>query len=253
VLTLRDYADHVADVCLSREPPRADLDALGGEPRRWLRYRRMVRRRLSDIVRAAFPRFLDALGETSFAALEDAFFEARMLASPLIRDVPGELLAFLEGRGARETVGLPAHVMDLARLEWAERAVAYDEDDLDDAGALAMENPVVLTRAHRLLSLEHAVHVVDEGAPVTPERRATTLCVYRDAETHTVRVLHTTPAAHALLEELSSAKVCLREGVERAAARTGAVVDLPFIEAVSDLLADFSSRGIVRGARAESS
>jgi hypothetical protein len=211
----------------------------------------MVRRRLSDILRAAFPRLEAALGEESFAALEEGFFHSRRLVSPFIRDVPRELLDWLVGGTVEARSVSEPYLRELAQLEWAERAVAYAEDDDGATAPLAMEANVLLTRAHRLLAFEHAVHRFDLEDPRAPEALPTRLCVYRDLESHAACVLEMTEAAHALLEELSPGTVTLREGIARAAARTGVAVDLPFIEALSDFLAELSVRGIVRGARAE--
>jgi hypothetical protein len=243
VLTLDEYAGALAAVCLDREPSESDVKALAGDPARWLRYRRMVRRRLSDIVRATFPRLETAVGDPALTALEDGFFAARALASPLIRDVPGEFLGWARGEAS-----LPAYALELAELEWTERVVTYAEDDDGEVAPLAMDAPVVLTRAHRLLAFAHAVHRFDPATARMPEATPTRLCVYRDPESHDVRVLETTAVTHELLEELSGG-ASLRASIARAAERTGVELDLPFLEALSDILADFSTRGLVRGAR----
>jgi len=244
---LDDYARHVADLCLDLVPRSEDIAALAGDRERWLRYRRMVRLRLTDSAAAVFPRLKAAIGEASFEALADAFFASRGLASPFIRDVPGEFLAFL-GR-APGASGLPDHTVELGRLEWAERAVLYAEDD-PVAGALplGMDAPVALTRAHRLLALRHAVHERGAEESHAPEARPTFLCVYRDEATHEARALSLTPVAHALLDELSGG-VKLEEAIRRAASRSDATVDRAFLESLSELLADLSARGVVRGAR----
>ncbi|HVW24302.1 MAG TPA: putative DNA-binding domain-containing protein [Polyangiaceae bacterium] len=247
-MRLDDYTRHVADLCLDLEPRSEAVASLGGDRERWLRYRRMVRRRLTDSVAAVFPRLEAALGEPSFEAMMDAFFASRGLASPFIRDVPGEVLAFLDG-ASTGSLDLPDHAVDLAKLEWAERAVLYAEDDaVAEAPPLAMGAAVVLTRAHRLLALRHAVHDLDAGEPRAPAARPTFLCVYRDEATHEARVLSLSGAAHALLEALSD-RVSLEEAIRRAAARSDATVDRAFLESLSELLADLSARGVVRGAR----
>ena len=154
MVSLRDYSRHVASLCLEHEPHAADLTSLGGDPARWQRYRGMVRRRLADSIAAVFPRLRAAAGQASFDAVVDAFFASRGLASPFIRDVPGELLVFLRNRA--HAFELPLHAVELARLEWAEREVLYAEDDVAPAGPLTMSQPVALTRAHRLLVSRHA-------------------------------------------------------------------------------------------------
>jgi len=246
VLIADAYFRRVTRVCLARVPLDADLAALGGDRERWLCYRRMVRRRIRDSIAAVFLRFEVAVGASAFTALLDAFFASGRLASPVIRDVPGELLAFL-CHGA-DVFELPAFALDLARLEWAERAVSYAEDDEDPVGPLVMSGQVALTRAHRLLSSRHAVHEFDPDSPRAPEARPTLFCVYRDGPSGDARVLTLSAVAHALMAELGT-NASLQDAIARAAARSDATVDRAFIESLSDLLADLSARGIVRGAR----
>src|SRR5262249_18055576 len=162
--------------------------------------------------------------------------------SPFIRDVPGELLAFLCAR--QGAFDLPLHAVELGRLEWAEREVLYAEDDVAADGPLAMSQPVALTRAHRLLASRHAVHEFDADEPRAPVVRASFYCVYRDPDSHEAKVLTLSAAAHALLEELS-ADVSLEDAIRCAAGRTDAALDRAFMESLSDLLADLSVRGVV--------
>jgi hypothetical protein len=250
MLSLSDYAASVRDVCLEDEPDAERVRALGGDEWRWLRYRRMVRKRLGDTIRHAFPRLEAALGEGAFAALESGFFAARALASPFIRDVPGELLGWLEQSAAEGRVTLPDWALELGRLEWAERQVSYAEDDPPgDLAELAMHLPVVLTLAHRLIAAEHAVHRAEPTNNRQPERRFTWLCVYREPGTHAVRVLETTAVTHALLGELARG-ASLFESISLAAERQRAAIDERFMTALAELLADLTERGVVRGARA---
>jgi hypothetical protein len=206
----------------------------------------MVRRRLADSIATVFPRLRAAAGEACFDAVVDAFFASRGLMSPLIRDVPGELLGFVCVRA--DTFELPLHAVELARLEWAEREVLYAEDDVAAEGPLGMNRPVALTRAHRLLAARHAVHEFDADEPRAPAACASFYCVYRDPDAHEAKLLTLSAAAHALLEELS-ADVSLEDAIRRAAGRTDAVLDRAFMESLSDLLADLCARGVVRGAR----
>src|SRR6185295_563641 len=105
-------------VCLDRVPPPDDVAALGGDSRRWLRYRGMVRRRIGDVLRQAFPRAAVVLGDAAFTELERRFFEAGALVSPSLRDVPGEFVAWLEHAGLDHPAAL-----DVFRFEGTERAV----------------------------------------------------------------------------------------------------------------------------------
>lgn len=251
MLSLAEYSACVRDVCLDRAPSGADLARLGGDEWRWRRYRRMVRRRLSDTIHHAFPRLEAALGEGPMAGLEDGFFGDRALGSVFIREVPGEFLAWFERGVAGGVVAAPPHAVELARFEWTELVVAYERDDPEVALApLSMEQSAILTRAHRLLALKHAVHLFDADEPREPEQRPTHLLVYREPETHDVRVLETTPVTHALLGALSTGTLSLYDCITAAAEHERIPVDQPFLEALAELLADLSERGVVRGGSA---
>jgi hypothetical protein len=249
-LSLSEYSACVRDVCLDGVPSSADLARLGGDEWRWRRYRRMVRRRLSDTIHHAFPRLEAALGEGPMAALEDGFFDDRALASVFIREVPGEFLAWFERGVAGGAVTAPAFAVELARFEWTELAVAYERDDpVVELAPLSMGHPAVLTRAHRLLGLKYPVHLFDADEPQEPQQRPTHLLVYREPETHDVRVLETTPVTNAILGRVAAGTESLQACIAAAAESERIPVDKPFLEALADLLADLSDRGVVRGAR----
>jgi hypothetical protein len=249
MLSLLEYADSVRNVCLDREVPQGDLTLLGGEEWRWRRYRRMVRRRLSDTIHHAFPRLEALLGESAMAALEDGFFDARPLKSVFIREVPGEFLAWFQRAAVGGPTAQPAHAVELARFEWTELVVAYEKDDPEGALApLSMDARAVLTVAHRRLSLDHAVHLFDADEPREPVGRPTHLLVYREPETYDVRVLETSPVTNALLGELAAGAANLHDSIRAAAERERISVDRPFLEALAELLADLSERGVVLGA-----
>lgn len=246
MLSLSEYAACIRDVCLEGEPSSADLGRLGGDEWRWRRYRRMVRRRLSDTIHHAFPRLEAALGDAEMAALEDGFFGDRALTSVFIREVPGEFLAWIE----RGVTAEHRFAVELARFEWTELVVAYERDDPEiELAPLSMDRPAILTRAHRLLALTHAVHLFDADEPSEPEQRPTHLLVYRELETHDVRVLETTPVTYAILGRIAAGTDSLQACIAAAAESERIPVDQPFLEALAELLADLTERGIIRGSR----
>lgn len=249
MLTLFEYAACVRNVCVDCTPSDTDLARLGGDEWRWRRYRLMVRRRLSDTIRHAFPRLEAALGPDRMSALEEMFFGARALKSVFIREVPGEFLTWFERSFLAGSIEAPPYAVELARLEWTELLVAYEKDDVAlDLLPLSMELPAAVTRAHRLLALKYAVHLFDAETPREPEPRPTHLLVYRAPETHEVHVLETTPVTNALIAALSSGTTSLHASIAGAASAERIPVDPPFLEALADVLADLSERGVVRGA-----
>jgi hypothetical protein len=241
VSTLPDYEARVRDLCFGPEPSPDALAALGDEPWRWLRYRRMVRRRLSEVIEQALPRLCAALGSDTCGLLLDRFLADAGPRSPFIREVAGEFTTWLL-RAAPDLAGLPAHAPDLAQLEWATRAISYAEDTTPPAAPLTLDRPVVLSSTHRALALAHAVH-----RDTPPERTDTFLCVYRDSATHDVRTLELTRSAYRLLEASSDGTQTLTAAIAMTAAHEGLPVDAKYLEATSALLADLIERGIVRG------
>ena len=116
-----------------------------------------------------------------------------------------------------------------------------------------MEQPAAVTRAHRLLALNYPVHLCDAENPQEPQPRPTHLLVYRAPETHDVHVLETTPVTNALIAALSPGTASLHECIVAAADGQRIPVDPPFLEALADLLAGLSERGVVRSGRAHAS
>lgn len=238
---LTDYEQRVRALCLGDEPAPDVVAPLGDGSWRWCRYRDMVRRRLLDVVEQALPRFEAAIGKDGLIRLFDRFLEGGGSASPFIRDVPGELLAWLDSSGTASE--LPASALDLARYEWARQSTGHEADGPAPNGTeLDMSRPAALLYAHRLLALSHPAHR-DEGSA---SQEKTFLCLYRDPSTHDVKTLELTAAAHALLEELGADRP-LSSAISRAAERVGAPLDRAFLEATSAVIADFVDRGLLVG------
>jgi hypothetical protein len=88
-------------------------------------YAQMYWARLTDVLHDDFPRVAAILGPERFAALACAYLTRHPSTHPSVRWLGGEFADFLAGHGPVE--GLP-FLADLARLEWARRAV-FDAAD----------------------------------------------------------------------------------------------------------------------------
>lgn len=237
------------ELCLRAEVRADDLAALGGDPERWLIYRRMVRARLREAVGHAFERLEARVGAEAFGAWFEAFLARRPPRSAYLREVAGEFAAFLEGH-ERPGDPHPALTLDLARFEWAELDCAYDASPPPAAVPLAMDARPALSPAHRLVRLGSAAHRLGRDEPraeVAPG--PVWVCLYRDPQTFDVRVLELTDVTGRLLEAMARADRPLVESIRQAAGDEGAALDGAWLAALSDVLADFAGRGLLLGSR----
>jgi hypothetical protein len=224
----------------------------GASVERWNVYRRMVRMRIAEQIAHAFERLRAVIGEERFGALVERFTAECPPRSHYLRDVPGEFLQFFEAH-RDELAGalrLPPFAFDLARYEWAELDTAYSFEEAGAAqvGPLDMARVPVLSPALRLLDVTYPVHRwAADGADTQLAREPIALCLYRDAKTHEVEVLELTPVTFAMLALMAERSLSLTEIVRNAAGQIGVVVDAPFVEALSTLLADLLERGVLLG------
>ena len=255
-LVYEKYQTTLRDLLLAKTAVDGDFASLGGEPRRWQAYRRMVRSRFYEVAAHAFERLIGVIGIERFHTLVDRFLREAPPRSPYLRDVPGELVAFVESawEGVQADCALPAYARDLMRYEWAELDASYSHEEVSASHVvpLVMDQRAVLSPAHRLLALDFGVHRLgtdgDDGEVV---RGAVLLCLYRDPKTHDVETLELTPVAYTLLKGIEEDSGSLTEVVRNASGARGVEVDVAFVEALSALLADLVERGVLLGSLAD--
>ncbi|WP_437924596.1 putative DNA-binding domain-containing protein [Sorangium sp. So ce291] len=253
----------------------ADLEAMASlPPGRLLLYRSLIRRGLTDAIRAGIPRTAARLG-ARFEVDVARFLEVELPRSRYLRDVAFEFVGFAAPRWG-EDPEVPAFLADLARHELAAFAASCAEadeeaggpdgpggpgarDTRDAAGArdapasreeLSLDRGARFQRAAALVRYEHAVHRLEggESARDVPAREPTRLLVYRDAG-HEVRFLELTPLAAEILGRLL-AGAALRDAVVEGCAALGRPVDGPVLESTAALLSDLAERGALLGAAA---
>ncbi|MCU0683142.1 MAG: putative DNA-binding domain-containing protein [Polyangiaceae bacterium] len=235
------------ELCLRRSVRDDDLAALGGEPERWLVYRRMVRARLREAVGHGFERLEARVGGEIFGAWFGDFLERSPPRSAYLRETAGEFAAFLEGY-ERPGDRHPGLTLDLARFEWAELACAYEAAPAPATEPLSMGLRPALSPAHRLVRLEHAVHRLERDEPLAEVAPGPAwVCLYRDPQSFDVRVLELTEVTGRLLVAMAEGNRPLVELVRQVAADAGAALDGAWLAALSDVLADFSTRGLLLG------
>jgi hypothetical protein len=247
------YQARLRDLLLGPAPMPADFEQLGGDARRWQAYRRMVRSRFYEVADHGFERLVGVVGPDRFHALVDQFLAEAPPRSPYLRDVPGELVDFLQSDPRPiEGPAWPQYALDLMRFEWAELDAGYTYEEVAPSQVipLVMDRPAILSPTHRLLRLDHAVHRLGiDGVDSEVAPGPIALCLYRDPRTHEVETLELTPAAFSILTGIERETDTLTEVVRNASAQLRVEVDVAFVEALSALLADLVERGVLLGSR----
>ena len=211
----------------------------------------MVRARFSQTLEHAYEDLKAAVGDEVFRLLGELFFAEAPPRSPYLRDVPGEFLRFFEARWGElaERHALAPFTLISARYEWALLDAAYAPAKADEVVPFDMERPPALSSSVRLLSLAFPVQRWNAGdAPPAPS--PVSLCVYRDPRSFEVETLELTDFGDGHFARGAGERALLTELVKTSAREHGALVDTPFVEALSELLADLTERGVLVGSLA---
>lgn len=188
------FAAHIRDP--ERHPAPPDVPA----PRMAL-YRTLFFANIEGVLDDAFPVLAEILGPGRWRPLVQGFFAGHACRTPLFAEVPGEFLDYLEGRRTPPP-DEPPYLMELARWEWAELALAMAPAPEMPAGVaphgdLLEAAPVPSPLAHRH-TCAYPVHRIS-AANAAPERRPTHLVVYRGPD-EAVGFLELNPVSARLLE-----------------------------------------------------
>jgi hypothetical protein len=261
---LERYQHDFATVIFRRDHEAA-LVRLGARRDRFLAYRRMARSRLEDICAGTFARSRVLLG-AAWGDLVARFFDEAPPTSLFIRDVPGQLSAWLQSPPSPDPLASsPPWMRDLMRLEWAQAETSFlaDEESAEatiegarvgEVVPLSFDRPAVLTPARRMLSVEWAVHgidgALDSAAPPDVAEEHASLLVYRDARTGEVGTLILSPFMAALVDAIDRAPAPLVAAIRSAAAATDVAVDESRVVSRAAVVEDWMLRGIWLGSRA---
>ena len=213
-------------------------------------YRELIQGTLFEALRATIPRSVARLGNRLDPAMA-RFLSERGPQTHYLRDVTIEFLEFsLES--FEQNPEIPDYIPDLARHEWSQILVGSMQAQPQDhvVGELALEQPVVFIEAARLMTYRFAVHELPEDLEdrQEPQRRPTTLLVYRNPE-HEVRYLSLSPLAADILSRLLHQKIALGEAITQACAANHQEVSQTVIDGSAKLLADLAERGVLLGSQ----
>jgi hypothetical protein len=238
-MSLAAHLEAMQRLFLGPEPGGDELAAVG-DPARLRIYRSMVRARLVEISKNAFPRTHQALGAETFQGVVDRYLEGAGPRTRYFWRIPLELFEVL---GAAIPADAPPHVRDLARFEVARWSLRHEAFPPPPTPApLSFERPPLLNPAHALVSVRHRVDVRDEEH-VAGERE---LCLHRGAD-HKVAVLVLNPVSHALLVEWRAGEAALADSVKRVCERRNIEITEHFLEKLSSLLESFLGAGLLLG------
>ncbi len=233
-------AEHVA-------PPRSpdpEADALLTASPRLGVYRELVRHALRAAIVQFIPRAHARRG-AAFAADFAAWLATGGPRSRLLRDLPGEFLAFITPRWSHSA---PPWLVELARHELLEYVVAAAPPrPALPARPFTLDARLALDPSARLVRHDHAVHLLPDDLDDRSEPAATptVLLAYRDPA-HAVRYLQLTPLAEAVVATLLAGET-VQAAVQAGAAAEAAELDAERLTRISALLADLAERGVVLG------
>jgi uncharacterized protein len=158
-------------------------------------YREGVYNNIFESASVCFPVCQATVGEESWHTTVRRFVASHHASSPLFREIPKELVSFLE-----KDVITPDYIKQLAHYEWVELAVNSMQTEtpvLSETPDLLNEVPA-LAPAHMLLQYDYPVQKI--SAQFKPEEVETThLLVFRNADNQ-VNFVELNPMVYVLLE-----------------------------------------------------
>jgi hypothetical protein len=237
----------VLSVCFEAEPPEAALTALGDRDV-WLLYRELTRDRLWREIEFALPRTCAGLDR---ATLQRTFVHHLDQDPPRTRFFHQIVQSFADSalRSWQREPGVPDHVPDLLRYEAALSEVSdLEVEPPAELAEFAFDRTPVVSRALRLLQVEHAVHL-----PPEPDGHCSDgkfwLCIQRGSNEARPQTWKFNRTTFALLEDFQRGDASASGCVQRVALRLGAKVTPQYIERLCETLAQWLEVGILLGSR----
>jgi hypothetical protein len=166
-----DFTAHIRDPKNNPKPANVDEERMAV-------YRDGVYNNIFESASICFPVCQETVGEKDWDDIVRRFVATHHARSPIFRDIPQELVKFLETD--KET---PDHIKQLAHYEWVELAVSAQKTEtpaLSQTTDLLNETPV-LAPAHMLLQYDYPVQKI--SAQYKPEEtEGTHLLVFSNAD-----------------------------------------------------------------------
>lgn len=241
----RALIEHIT--ALTPQPPRAadlEADALLVAAPQVAVYRTLVRDALVRAVTDFLPRSAARRGP-AFAADLAAWIAVGGPRSRLLRDIPGEFLAFITPRWHHDA---PPWLAELAAHELLEyRVAAAPSLPRGEPRPFSLDARLEFDASATLIRHTHAVHLLsdDPDDRSEPEPSPVVLLAYRD-DAHAVRFLQLTPLAEAVVTALLAGDT-VAAAVQAGAAAESGPLDDERLARISALLADLADRKAILG------
>jgi hypothetical protein len=236
-------------VCFDRRPREDDLALLHDERERWLMYRRMVRARLFEMMRAGLPNTSALLGPKAFDDAASRYLAEEGPRSRYIRDVVSALVEHALPRWEADDAA-PPHLCDLARFEVAKWRAASLEWEVEDARELDFEGVPVFNPSVCVVTLRHRVDKLTEAGDRSPARLEEPhhALVYRKPATSRVYTYVLNDMGGRLVAAWRSGGSCAH-GARTVLADLEREPDGRFIDGMAGVLADLVEQKILLGSR----
>lgn len=245
----RAFTAHIRDPRQAKRPQGAPLA-------RMRVYNELLYNNVEGFLLACFPVCRAILGKRRWDRLVRAFYRDHSSHSPYFRQIPEELLRFLQDEFALPA-DFPDFLPELAHYEWVELALETSNRDADTPahdprgdlcdGRPAL-NPVAMVLAYR-----YPVHRLGRRfRPTTAPAQPTFILAFRTADTLQVRFqVISTLAARLLSLLLESPGLSGADALKRVARDSGGTPDGAFMAAGRELLEGLRADGMILGAGTE--
>ena len=216
-MTLRDstrsYQEQLGTLCRTGEAPKEESLPMAEDPwrldsSRAQVYRDLIFSTIEGTLRRAYPITATMLGEEQWLQLAHEFFAEHPSSSPLLWQMPGELLEFVSEQRGRFLAEFP-DLLDLLRFEWVEIEVAMmedlgfgsEDDNTHESVPVSASTPIKVNPHHKLLILEYPVYLPLDN-PLRQRRGSYTFFVFRHEPTFEIRYMLLAPLHRTVVELL---------------------------------------------------
>lgn len=248
-MSLPTFQQYQAEFTGHIRNPKSAARPKGVPARRMKVYTEIVFNNMEGTLAACFPVSRKILGTRRWMKLVRDFMAQHRCATPWFRQIPEELLHWLE-TAPPSNQDLPGFLYSLAHYEWIELAIAVSDavpdatPDLD--GNLLTGHPA-LAPALVLLEYTYPVHRLSpKFKPAQPLTEPVHLLVFRD-QADEVRFIELNPVSARLIGLLQSANLTGQQALEKISAEMRHPDPQAILQFGAELLDDLKRQGAIWG------